>query len=171
MTLITENGTGLSNAESYISVTDADTYHAAQTGSATWSGATTSTKEMALRQATAYIDSRFAERFKGTRVKESQALRFPRIGVIDIDGFQIESNVVPPKLAQATAELALEVVSGTSLFVTEANAGSVKAEMVKIGEIAIDQEFAGSQSQQPKFPKVEALLKDLLHSSFMRFRA
>ena len=41
MALTHEDGTGKADAESYLSVTDADTYHTAHGDPAAWSGATT----------------------------------------------------------------------------------------------------------------------------------
>ena len=67
MSLIVEDATGLSTAESYLSVANADTYHASYTGSTAWSGASTGTKERALRRATQYLDSVYGGRWLGER--------------------------------------------------------------------------------------------------------
>ena len=53
MTLVIEDGTGKSNAESYISVADADTYHSNR-GNTDWAALTTAEKERLLRIATDY---------------------------------------------------------------------------------------------------------------------
>lgn len=54
MALIVEDGTGLADAESYLSVADADTYHADRNNEA-WQDYSTAEKEAALRKATQYI--------------------------------------------------------------------------------------------------------------------
>ena len=74
MALVVEDGTGLSTAESYISVADADTYHSDR-GNALWTG-TDAVKEEALRQATEYLDATYD--WKGSISLTTQALNWPR---------------------------------------------------------------------------------------------
>ncbi len=108
MTLIVENGTGLANAESYISVADADARHAAF-GNDTWTG-TDAVKEAALRRATAYMEQTYRQRWKGTRLKRDQALSWPRYGA-QVDGFDVSSIVVPLEVINACADLALRAIT------------------------------------------------------------
>ena len=51
MSLVVEDGTGKADAESYISVADADTYHSNR-GNTDWAALTTTEKEQLLRGAT-----------------------------------------------------------------------------------------------------------------------
>jgi hypothetical protein len=168
---VVEEGTGLANAESYISVADADTYHTAQ-GNAAWTG-TTDAKEQALRKATAYLDDKYAKRWRGNRANESQALRWPRIAVYDDDQFYVPSTSIPVKLKQACAVAAMESIGGLDLFVTETKTGSgdLTAKSVAVGPISFSKSFAGSTTSQPKIAKVEALLTSLLEWGLVRERA
>lgn len=109
MTLIVENGTGLSTAESYISVADADARHTAM-GNTDWTG-TDAVKEAALRRATAFMEQNYRLRWKGTRLLRAQALSWPRYGAI-VDSWEIESTVVPADVANACADLALKALAG-----------------------------------------------------------
>lgn len=103
MAFVAEDGTGLSNANSYVSVAVADTY-AADRGQTAWAALATGAKQTALIQATDYINKNF--RFKGYRVKAStQALMWPRSAVYDRDGVLLPAMPVP--LQQATVEYAL----------------------------------------------------------------
>lgn len=63
--------------DSYVSVADADTYHAAY-GHADWSGKALAARETALRSATQYLDTRY--RFRGEPDQPQQALAWPRRG-------------------------------------------------------------------------------------------
>ncbi len=100
MALTVEDGAGLANAEAYVSVSDAGTYHTAM-GNTGWTG-TDAVKEVALRRATQYIDSHY--RFRGVALTSTQALAFPRdLGLT----WPIRS------LSHATCELALRALSGT----------------------------------------------------------
>lgn len=76
MAFVSEDGTGLSNANSYSSVAYADAYFADR-GILTWDG-TDALKENWLIRATDYIDLRFRSRFKGSPLTPTQALAFPR---------------------------------------------------------------------------------------------
>lgn len=109
MALIVEDGSIVAGAESYISVSDADAYHAAR-GNAAWTG-TDAAKEALLRKATDYMLQVYGLRWKGDRVSATQALDWPREGV-EVFGFDIDPDVVPDAVANACAELALRAASG-----------------------------------------------------------
>ena len=67
MALIVEDGTGVSGAESYISVVDADDYHTNH-GNTSWGSADTTAKEIALRKASEYLDGKYGKRWLGIRM-------------------------------------------------------------------------------------------------------
>lgn len=108
MALVVETGAGLSTAESYISVADADARHTAL-GNTTWTG-TDAVKEAALRRATAYMEQAYRQSWKGTRLYRDQALSWPRYGAV-VDGYDLNSNYVPTDIANACADLALRALS------------------------------------------------------------
>lgn len=110
MSLEVETGTGSATAESYCSVADADARHTAF-GNAGWTGADT-VKEQALRKATAYIEQAYRDRWKGTKLYRAQALSWPRYGAI-VDGWDIDSTVVPNEVRDACADLALRALTET----------------------------------------------------------
>jgi len=110
MALTVENGTGLSNAESYISVADAST-RLAGLGFTTWATMSTAEMEQALRRATAYMERAYRSRWAGTRILRDQALAWPRYGAY-ADGYCITSTIVPVDVANACAELAFKAASG-----------------------------------------------------------
>lgn len=111
MALVTEDGTGLSNAESYVSLADATTRHAAL-GNADWAAAASDTvREQALRRATVYMEGAYRSRWKGTKLLRDQALSWPRYGA-NVDGWTLESTIVPVEVANACADLALKALDG-----------------------------------------------------------
>ena len=62
MALVVEDGTGKTDADSYLSLVDADAYNLAHSASTDWNGAVEAVKEKALRLATQYLDgNRFAQ--------------------------------------------------------------------------------------------------------------
>jgi hypothetical protein len=105
MAIIVEDGTGRADAETYISVTAADTYHS-QRGNTAWASLAIEAKEAALRKAADYMTAAYGPRWAGERVSASQALDWPRFDVV-ARGFSIASNIVPAEVERACAELAL----------------------------------------------------------------
>lgn len=104
-TLIVEDGSGVVNADSYVSSANADAYHSAF-GNAAWASATDPQKDAALRSATQYLDSRY--RFKGVRKTYAQALMWPRSSVW-LDGVYLLWPV--NRVVQATCELGLRALA------------------------------------------------------------
>ncbi len=133
MALITEDGTGLATAESYISEADADTYHS-NFGHTDWTG-TSAEKEEALRNATQFLDTKFLGRWRGQRLTQAQALAWPRSNVVDADEWFVESDEVPTAIARATAELALHALTEDLLPPITAPVGSLKFSAIKVGPI------------------------------------
>lgn len=143
MALIVEDGTGLTTAESYLSVDDADTYHTAYGAPALWTAATTGEKETALRIATRYLDAAYQMRWKGKRTNETQRLAWPRSSVYDQDGYLIDDDDLPLALEDATAIAALKHVEGVALLPDLTSNSSIVAESKKVGPLEISYQYQG----------------------------
>lgn len=102
MSLIIENGEGLSNSESYVDVLFADAYFLKR-GNTEWDLITN--KESKIVLAMDYIENNYT--YLGTKLVSTQALSFPRL---------INSETVYPiALKNAVCELALKANSGDLL--------------------------------------------------------
>lgn len=110
MALTIETGAGLPDAESYCDVAYADQYHE-QRANTGWQGLEPVQKEAYLRRATEYMLAIYRERWRGARVTDTQALDWPRAGVI-VGPFPVASNVVPIEVQKACAILALKAIKG-----------------------------------------------------------
>lgn len=144
MALVVEDGTGLPNAEAYVSVADADAYHTAM-GNTSWANANMAAKEAALRRATQYLDARYA--FAGSPLTEVQALAWPR----DAATWPVRS------LETATYEAALRALTG-ALYVDQADAPTTRE---TIGPITV--EYGASQNGgQVRLAILDDLLRGLL---------
>ena len=171
MALVVETGAGLANANSYVSVADADTYHATYTGSTDWSGAANATKERALISATQYLDIEHEGRWRGVKGSSTQSLSWPRANAVDYDGYTVDSDIVPQKLKDACCELALRVVLGDDLLGVVTEPGDVASESVTVGPISTAVEYVnGRPDIGNSYPRVEALLKSLVHESGRVYR-
>jgi len=164
-TFVVEDGTGLSNANSYLSVADADTYHDNHSGSTDWSGATQANKEKALRLATQYLEVRYDGRWKEYRTNEDQSLAWPRAYVYDVDGYYYGTDEIPQCLKDATAELALRVIEGDTLLDDISKPGTIKSKSVTTGPITKSVVYTGGCTEIKKYPLIEGLIKHLIESS------
>lgn len=123
--MIVENGTGLPNADSYVSVEFADSYFSAR-GVSSWVSLTNEQKEQALICGTDFIDNIY--HWKGKKATTEQALRFPRVNLVDYEGQTIEG--IPTCLKQATCDASLLKANGTELFQTKNENGDVVSETI-----------------------------------------
>src|SRR5690348_9503560 len=83
LTLVKEDGTGRTDANSYASAADGDAYHDGHLYATAWTAASTGNKEKALVFATRLIDSQM--QFNGFRANGGQALQWPRVNCPDPD--------------------------------------------------------------------------------------
>lgn len=103
MALVIENGTGLSNSESYVDVAYVDAYFLKR-GNTEWDSITN--KESRIVLAMDFIENNYT--YIGTKLLSTQSLSFPRL----IDG----ETVLPPlSLKNSVCELALKANSGDLL--------------------------------------------------------
>ena len=160
MALTVEDGTALANAESYISVADADSHHAARgTEEASWVGLDTEVKEQCLRRATDHMLQTYRGRWKGYLVKpQTQALDWPRYQVYPDDSFlyAIASDSVPVEVKRACAELALR--ANTATLTEDVEPGLVQSESV--GPIAVT--YAVTGQRQVRYTAIDRTLGLLL---------
>jgi len=156
MAIVTENGTGKADAESYITVAAADTRHAAF-GNTAWAALDTAAKESALRNATAYMLQSFRSRWTGFRVLLTQSLDWPRWQVV-VDGFYIPSDAVPAEIANACADLALR--ASTETLAADLTRGIVRE---KVGPL--ETEFDPFSPQQTRYRAVDMMLAPYLKGS------
>lgn len=110
MSLIPEDGTGLANAESYVSLAGATARHAALDNT-NWALLSTAEMESALRRATQYMLQAYRTRWIGDRLNGTQALDWPRWNVW-VDGYPVSPSIVPADIANACADLALKAAAG-----------------------------------------------------------
>ena len=146
MALIVEDGSGLDDAESYVSVSDAGAY-CTNHGLTAWTGAD-SVKEAALRNATQYIDTTY--NFRSAKSYQYQALEFPR------QMWDWELDPLMTRLRSATVELAVNALT-ESLF---ADVESSVVTRVTVGPITKVTEPMSTAGQK-RYANVDALLKQL----------
>lgn len=122
MAIIVEDGTGVTNADSYASVSDLDTY---ATHRLDVSGYTTAQKESALVIATDWVGQYHS--FRGDKLVATQGLHFPT----DDDAF-------PDDIVTATLKAALLQLQGLLLVDLSAvsQSGDVESESKAVGPLS-----------------------------------
>jgi hypothetical protein len=164
MAIVVEDGSGLANAETYISVADATSYFTKRGKGDAWDEV--EDKEAALRLATEYMLAVYRPLWAGARVTDTQALDWPRVDVPRLDsagGYRTypsyyAQNVVPEEVKRACAELALKTPNGDLLIDQEAR--QVKRE--KVGPLETEYFDGASGGEQIRYPMVDAMLQMLL---------
>jgi len=156
MALIVETGSIIADAESYCSVADATTYHAAR-GNTAWAAlATDALREAALRKATDYMTQAYRSRWQGARYTETQALDWPRQGVVR-DSWAVGYDEVPTEVKYACAELALK--AATADLSPDLTQGVTRE---KVGQIEV--EYDKSSPQRVRYAAIDAMLAPYLKS-------
>jgi hypothetical protein len=158
MTIVTEDGTGRADAVSLCSVADADSYHQAR-GNSAWTDLDVPDKESALVRATDFITQIYRERWKGYRTTNTQALDWPRAGVVLADApYKIVGfHEVPTEVKSACAMLALR--ASTEELAPDLDR-EVESEKIDVIEIKYR---SGSRAKQ--YRAVDMLLTPLLKVS------
>ena len=160
MSLVVEDGTGKSDAESFISVADASTYFTAR-GVTTWdaldTGEETVNREAALRKATDYLTAVYRDRWEGVRYTEDQALDWPRAGVVR-DSWQVDTDEIPIEVQRAEAELALKSASADLLADQTRGVTSEK-----VGDIEVS--YDKNSPQATRYKQIDAMLRPFLNSA------
>lgn len=158
-TFVVEDGTGLTNANSLCSVEFADQYHAEFGNPSAWSTAGAAAKRDALRQMTRWLCTKLS--YCGYRVRQEQALAFPRYGLYDEDSFFVDSASVPLRVKQACAHGAMRILKGDwAPFPDELPQSSTVGGSIQIGSIRIDEGGTTSTttSSETRLPLVYRLL-------------
>lgn len=151
MSLIIEDGSIVSGANSYVSTTDLAAYAAAR--GITISG----TQEQLLLQAMDYIESL---NFKGVKFTSDQALQWPRADVI-IDGYLVSADSIPAELIKGQIETALAIDGGGGpLIDLQPNVSHER-----VGEIEVS--YARGTSSNVFNRKIGAALRKLINGEGM----
>jgi|LakMenEpi03Aug12_release.lakeMendotaPanAssembly.Ray.scaffolds.fasta_scaffold06132_39 hypothetical protein len=157
MAFVVETGAGLSNANSYASVSAADSY-VADRGIAGWTALSSTIKQQSLVNATDYLEATYRGAWKGNRVSETQSLSWPRYNVI-VDGFNFPANVVPTQVINACIEMAIRASLGETLLADQGQ--RVRREKIDVIEV----EYQDYSDPTQRYPLVNRMVMPYLISA------
>lgn len=155
MTITVEDGSNVAGANSYVTVSDARTYATAR---GVTLSATDSVVETLIFKAMDYLESLRSD-YKGTKSNQTQALQWPRTNV-SIDGYDIDSDVIPTELKNAEMQLIMDISSGLDPMLSSDGAAFVIKD--KIGPLETTYSEGVATSGLPILRRAEALLMPLL---------
>lgn len=133
---------GASDANSYVTVAEADAYFAESFGRTLWATREPSDKEILVIQASRSLDMYMT--WSGFKSSPSQSMEWPRSNAYDKIGLLYDSATIPAPIKFATMELAYHILSNAGLNFQEQS-----VDKVKVGPIDI--QFA-DRSVDPGIP-------------------
>ena len=120
------------NANSYVTLTEANSYFETVPDSTTWDNKTVDQKNRSLIAATRWIDS-FV--YYGDRCDDGQALKFPRNNY-QVDGVELACTLIPQNIKYAQYELARALANDTDAITgTTGNQGNIAE--AKLGDLEV----------------------------------
>lgn len=143
--IIVETGAGITGANSYASLEQANAYYAVRMNS-DWTDEDTATREAALVRATDYIDSTYS--FGGSPLYPEQGLALPIAGVAGL----------PRAVSNATLMLALYALKGPLSAPIERGVSKTTKKLEGVGELTT--EFDPAPAGDP-YPAITSLLSSV----------
>ena len=137
---------GSATANSYSTIAEADSYHQTHVTPAVWDAASSDEKCKALQMATRLLDQRFE--WNGVAAGSTQALLWPRVGVVGPQGYLLANDTIPTAVKQATAEQARLLLTSDTTVQSEATVQGLKR--VVAGPIEL--EFSGAAAASKPIP-------------------
>lgn len=129
--------------DSYISLEDANRYHALRNSFDSWNALTDEQKQRRLVSASDFLDHNYV--FAGKKADASQPRQFPRA----------TSGHIPPEICNAVCELALQADLNQN--------AAQKMASVKVGPVSVSyDDQSGVNSQSNRFEYVKSLLNAYL---------
>nr|DAF75541.1 MAG TPA: Putative Head Tail Connector Protein [Caudoviricetes sp.] len=161
--LIVEDGNLVEGANSYVSLEEATAYQR-RFNRQDWLGLSEDEKKASLIKATQYVDNQFT--WKGRRKYQTQELGFPRVMLLDLDGFEVTG--IPARLKQAICEAAYYGYQ-TDLFQTyESEQGIIKRNKERVeGAVEKEVEYFNTKETAVDYISKYAALNSLLRGFYI----
>lgn len=122
---------GSAVSDSYVTMAEADAHHAARLHNAAWTSATEANKEAALKWAARIMNDL---EWLGRKSDDKQALAWPRAGVVNWDGYLLDTDFIPTKIKTAQIEYAFLLLQSDRT----AESGTEGFSMIQVGPIKLD---------------------------------
>jgi hypothetical protein len=150
--LIVENGTGVPNANSYLSIEEFQDL--ADMLGYDYSTFSTDDTMRKLIRSTIILESNYRIYYNGSRVTETQGLEWPREDATYYDKTDILSTVIPKEIKEATVEMVYGLENNLQPVIS--TAGSLREERVKVDVIEEQKKYyCVNKNDRPSLYTVE----------------
>tara|TARA_R110000772_G_C13310282_1_gene440283 strand:+ start:18602 stop:19402 length:801 start_codon:yes stop_codon:yes gene_type:complete len=168
-TLIVEDGTVVANADTYMSLDEATTYHIGR-GNAAWLIISQGDKEASLRNATTYMIENYRFTWNGLRKDVAQTLDWPRIDVFLDPAISGENGVYPYEVSNVIVPEEVKMACGAlSLRASTADLYPDQSQVIireKIGPL--ETEFSEFSPTKVRYSSIDAMLRPYLANNGAR---
>ena len=165
MTLIVEDGSNVTGANSYVSVDDCLAYCAAR--GLSFGTSPTTTGEQALIRATKALDTIYGARFPGYRTNgRDQSLLWPRSEAYDAEDQTIDTDEIPQEIIDATCEFASREYDEANSILPDLDRGG-DIHSIQAGSVSIT--YGGNATVATTFRTVDGILAPLLGAANATF--
>lgn len=160
--LVAEDGTCVPGANSYMTLEDAVKYQT-ERGRTEWLALDDSGRAASIIRATQYVDSLYV--WKGRRKYREQELAFPRVMLLDLDGFPVEG--IPRQVKQAVLEAAYYGRKAELFSVRSSEDGVVKRDRKKVDVIETEVEYFNRDEAEVDYISKYAALDSILRGLYL----
>jgi hypothetical protein len=165
MTMIVEDGSGVTGANSYCSLETAAAVNA-KLGNTVWATLTSTVQSNYLIQATAALDRIYGTDYLSTAKFTDSPLLFPRFQFMDNNFRLVDSGTIPLCLQEAVAVYAFMIQQGTvDQYPVFNNQNLIRDESMSVGTIKTNNSYFARTKQEKytgMFP-VELTLKPITY--------
>jgi hypothetical protein len=164
ITLILENGTGVTNANAYVDVAFVDDYSDTILG-CTWKD-NVSLQNLAIVNASRFIDMRYSSGMPAKMLTTTQGLLFPRTEFYDKQCNLIPAGTIPLQLKRAVAHAAIMFIEDKDLKLITDEDNNIKQKTVSIGSGAIQESITYfGPSNSNKYVIIDSYMHQILKSN------
>ena len=157
MALVLKATPGASDSNTYCTLAEAETYFETRYHKSAWTAAIDANKNICLVWATRLLDEII--KWKGLEAVEESALRWPRWGVWDPDGNEIDSTDIPNWLKIATAEFAFHLRGSDRTIETNRDLTGFKSVQVDVIKLEMMPGSAANSAKPVLPPSVWSIVK------------
>lgn len=155
MALVVEDGTGLANADSLVSVSQIDAYSAAHYESThvlsiAWAALISGNKDIKARQGYAWMEEHLGRSWRGVRASDTQALDWPRADVEDIDGNALDNDEIPNAVQNLQCEMSMRAAYEDIRPDLDEDAAKTQ-EAVSVGSLSVSTSYMGGATGEKDY--------------------
>lgn len=159
-TLISEDGTGLTDANSFVTVAELKAYW--NNSGFVYDSFEPDAITVSAIRATRTLEGQYGTKWPGDRKNGTQSLGWPRTDAYYTDGYAVRSTVVPSEVKAATCELAAAHLSDVDLQPVD-EGDNQKSYAVVVGPIEEKTEwFSGTGTKRPQVTAAKDALARLV---------